>query len=51
MLSLYDNHEAEKERFWRNKKNEKYSQENVYIRIAYNSFCVISSMLLNICNN
>ena len=36
MPSNYDNHQAEKERYWRNFK--KYSQQNIYIKIVYNSF-------------
>ena len=30
------NHQAEKGRYWRNRKNRKI-QENVYVRIEYNS--------------
>ena len=42
MLSLYDNHQAEKERFWRNRKKSKnYCQKNVYVRITYYSFMCV----------
>ena len=37
MLSYFVNHQAEKERNWRNRK--KYSQKNVSVRITYN-LCV-----------
>ena len=42
MQSLHDNHQAEKESILEKffKKLKKRSQNNVYIRIAYNSFRV-----------
>ena len=31
---------VEKEIFWRNRKVEKYSHKNVFVKIAYNFECV-----------
>ena len=49
-------------RYWRNKKIEKYNQNNVYVSIAYNYvcpcvsvyvcvdyFCVLSCVVENVC--
>ena len=45
--SYYDNHQVEKERYWKNRKKiEKYCQKNV--RIVYNSFCVLEELYLRI---
>ena len=41
MPSIYDNHQAEKEKKnWETKKIEKFSQRNIYVRIAYYFVCV-----------
>ena len=38
---INDNHKAENERFWRNRKIEKYKKYSLKnVRIVYNSLCV-----------
>ena len=50
MPSYYDNHQAEKDFGEISKEIEKYCQKNIYVKIAYNSFCVCVCVCVdNIC--
>ena len=44
---INDNPQVESERWWRNRKSEKYSQKNV--KIVYNSLCVREFVCAYVC--